>query len=90
MDWSAFFREPVSPVDSCDPDDDVSDVIFTTWKFDGSRFVAVQNGDGRVVIVDQTGNNYGIWQSVEAFRELHSIAQVTAIGRCTLVVHCFE
>ncbi len=44
------------------------DKAFQTWTFNGIAFVAVKNG-GNVHVMDENGNNYGGWASVENFRQ---------------------
>lgn len=43
------------------------DPLFETWVYGGVRFLATQIG-GCYIIVDQQGNSYGSWDSIEHFR----------------------
>ncbi len=41
---------------------------FETWKRDGVSFLAFPVAAG-VMVVDELGNNYGSWMTVERFRD---------------------
>lgn len=42
--------------------------IFETWSIKGTRFLSVPADQG-VRIIDQAGNNYGTWFSVDEFKK---------------------
>ena len=46
--------------------------IFETWSIKGTRFLSVPADQG-VRIIDQAGNNYGTWFSVDEFKDFSDI-----------------
>ena len=42
---------------------------WITWTANGTKFLAVDNGDGWHVI-DEKGENFGAWQDLRTFKEL--------------------
>lgn len=40
---------------------------FTTWTFGGVQFIAIPC-DRDVSIIDENGENYGAWSSIDSFR----------------------
>lgn len=46
-------------------------LVFATWTFKGVRFLGVTKEDN-VHVIDEHGNNYGAWLSVERFRARQS------------------
>lgn len=43
--------------------------LFVTWRHGGIQFLAFDNGNGGVSVVDEHGKNYGAWMDVSAFRD---------------------
>ena len=42
---------------------------FTTWTHKKVRFLAVTRDRGEIAVMDETGTNYGAYQSLDSFRE---------------------
>ena len=42
--------------------------LFETWHHGGRQYLAVDNGNGGISIVDAAGRNYGAWRDTESFR----------------------
>ena len=61
---------------------------FEIWRKGGTTFLSFP-GDGKVFVMDEDGNNYGSWYSVESFRvaqkrRINETPHATSIGRCRL------
>lgn len=55
-------------------------MIFASWRFSGTAFLAVRNGDG-YSICDIHGSYYGAWRDFEEFRRRQSSGDnITPIG----------
>lgn len=46
--------------------------LFKTFRYQGVRFLGVRHNNDGLHIVDERGNNYGVWTSVDKFREYAS------------------
>ena len=63
---------------------------FETWRKGESTFLAFP-GDGKVYVMDDEGNNYGTWYSIDSFRDSQkkgdkATVPATAIGRGKLSI----
>lgn len=54
-------------------------MIFDTWTYLGVRYLAFPQG-ANWSVVDQTGENYGSWQSVESARSFQRQERMTPVA----------
>lgn len=72
--------------------------MFKQFRQGGVTYLAVERGSN-VHVIDDQGNNYGGWSSVDSFRKSlrgektvmgHSPLPVEILGQCKLVVRVLE
>lgn len=68
--------------------------ILSCFKIAGKQFIAVQQYERSVMIVDDLGNNYGGWLCVENFKKNFTAGEkakvaATVLGKCRLMVTHF-
>jgi hypothetical protein len=64
---------------------------FEAFSFQGIKFLAVGPPQiSGVHIIDEKGNNYGFWSSIEAFKKYvkRDPKFLTSLGRVDLLVWC--
>lgn len=61
------------------------ETAFSTWTTGGVRFLAVPHPSG-VFVVDESGNSYGVWMSVESFRASLGSGTATILGKASVSV----
>jgi len=62
--------------------------VCETWIYSGIRYIAVPNGNGGSSVLAQTGEHYGSWMDVKAFRKRQANGEDAALvlGRAELRV----
>jgi hypothetical protein len=74
--------------------------VFHMHKIKGKKYLFIEK-DGGVHVVDEDGNNYGTWQSIENFRDVqfgksiyvgNQVTKFSAspLGKCKLVVRVID
>ena len=55
---------------------------FETWTFCGLHYLAVPNGNGKVIVISEDGYSFGAWFSVESFRLAQKEQKETCTALC--------
>jgi len=61
------------------------DKAFATWTRGGVRFLAIPMGEEHPHILDEDGNNFGSWMSIENFKK-HPTAYREPLGKMRLSI----
>lgn len=72
------------------PEQDPVRPAFVTWKFSGIRFIAIPKAGGEQIL-DELGNHYGAWMSLDAFKARQQagiIADWQSLGKGELQIVC--
>ena len=64
--------------------------IFHAFRQGKRQMLAMLNSDHNFSIVNEKGNNYGAWQTIENFRKAAKKGKVQSLGKCQLRLACVQ
>ena len=64
----------------------MNEKAFQTFTRSGLKFLAIPADGGNITIIDENGDAWGTWMSMQSFDQYHYQGNTSPIGKCYLSV----